>query len=116
MHTHRERAREATESSQSLSMKNVLITDFNFLFTLFYMFYKNNPLLLLLFFIVLRVDPRTLHILSKCSTTEVYIQLSNTFIGRTTLIIVTIYIIRQGLTTLLGLRHLGSSDPSASAF
>lgn len=98
-------------------MNNELIIDFNFLFTLFYMFYKNNPFLLLLVFIVLRIDPRTLHILSKCSTTEVYIQPSNTFIGRTTLIIVTvaIYIVRQGLTTLLDLRHLGSSDPSASA-
>lgn len=100
MHTLRERARDVTESSQSLSISNELIIDFNFLFTLFYMFYKTS---IIIFFIVLRVDLRALHILSKCSTIELYTQSSTTFRGRNALIIVTItiYIIRQGLTTLL---------------
>lgn len=48
MHTHRERARDVTESSQSLSINNELIIDFNFLFTLFYMFYKTSIIIIFL--------------------------------------------------------------------
>lgn len=62
-------------------MNNELIIDFNFLFTLFYVFYKTIHYY---FFIVSRVDPRVLHILSKCFTTEVYIQPSSAFIYKNT--------------------------------